>query len=133
MANRPAAGTTANICPAIAAGKLGAAVAFTSPFHRMNPQGKRKQTAREKRDIEDAAICRYTEMCKSFDRQIEWEPTAERKYTAEEFRELEQTEESAFLADEEGAPGRFLPGDIHPTPAGDELLARRLKAALSRA
>jgi hypothetical protein len=115
----------------IAGNLFGEHVTYGNPFKKINPQGKKSQTEAEKRATERASICLYTEECNPFDRKLEYEKATKESVTAEEFAAIEAGLESKFLKGEPG--GKFLPGDIHPTAAGDELFAKLLKGALKKA
>jgi len=115
----------------VTGGAFGPGVTVANPFKKTNPQGKKTQSLVERRDLEAAAICHYTEECNPFDRKIEYEKATKTSVTAEEMAAIEASLNSKFLKEEPG--GKFLPGDIHPTPAGDELFAKLLKGALKKA
>jgi hypothetical protein len=113
----------------IEAGKFGPGVAYGNPFKKTNPQGKKSQTTLEKHLLERTAICHYTEECNPFDRKIEYEKSHKVAVTTEEMAAIE-AEQSKL---EEEGKGSFLPGDIHPTTAGDELFAKLVGKAIKKA
>ncbi|HEY7836085.1 MAG TPA: hypothetical protein VIB59_01385 [Solirubrobacteraceae bacterium] len=115
----------------IEAGSYGPKVAYGNPFKKINPQGKKSQTANQKKLAELAAICNYTEECNPFDRKLEAEKANKTTYTAEEWAAIEANLNMKFEKEEPG--GKFLPGDIHPTPAGQELFSKLLGKALKKA
>jgi hypothetical protein len=97
-------------------------VGFGNPFKKTNPQGKKSQKTEEKNTIEKEAICKYTEECNMFDKIIELEKAVKHSVTAAEVEAIETS------------PSKMLvPGDIHPTTAGDELFAKDMKSALKKA
>ncbi len=114
----------------ISGGLYGEHVAYGNPFKKTNPQGKKSQTAKEKKILERNAICLYTEECNPFDRKVEYEKATKTSVTEEEMAAIIASQESKFEK-EEG--GQFLPGDIHPTTAGDELFAKDVEKALKKA
>jgi len=114
----------------ITAGSYGPAVAYGNPFKKTNPQGKKSQTPKEKLILERNAICHYTEECNPFDRKVEYEKATKKAVTEEEMAAIIAAQEEK-LEKEEG--GTFLPGDIHPTTAGDELFAKEVEKALKKA
>jgi hypothetical protein len=109
--------------------KYGPAVAYGNPFKKTNPQGKKTQTPVEKVILERTAICHYTEECNQFDRKVAYEKAHKVSVTTEEMSAIEAEQEKLL---EEGK-GEFLPGDIHPTTAGDELFAKEIGKALKKA
>jgi hypothetical protein len=109
---------------------FGEHVAYGNPFKKTNPQGKKSQTPKEKLVNERNAICLYTEECNPFDRKIEYEKATKKAVTEEEMAAIIASQEEK-LEKEEG--GTFLPGDIHPTKAGDELFAKLVGGALKKA
>ena len=114
----------------ISGGSFGEHVAYGNPFKKTNPQGKKSQTPKEKKIAERNAICLYTEECNAFDRKVEFEKATKTSVTEEEMAAIIADQESKFEK-EEG--GKFLPGDIHPTKAGDELFAKDVEKALKKA
>ena len=115
----------------IEAKAFGPKVHFANPFKKINPQGKKSQTPNQKKLAEAAAICNYTEECNPFDRKLEAEKANKTTYTAEEWAAIETEINTKWEKEESG--GKFLPGDIHPTTAGDELFAKLLNGALKKA
>jgi hypothetical protein len=115
----------------IATEGFGPKVRFGNPFKKTNPQGKKSETPNQKKLTELAAVCKYTEECNPFDRKLEAEKANKTTYTAEEWAAIEKEINTKFEKEEPG--GKFLPGDIHPTSAGDELFAKLLGSALKKA
>ena len=115
----------------VSGGAFGPAVTVGNPFKKTNPKGKKSQNALEKLDIELAAVCHYTEECNPFDRKVEYEKHVGHAVTTEEMAAIEASLNPKFEKGEAG--GVFLPGDIHPTPAGDELFAKVMGSALKKA
>jgi hypothetical protein len=105
----------------IKGGLYGAKVAFGNPFKKTNPQGKKTETPEQRQALEKAAVCLYTEECNMFDKKIEYEKITKAPATAAEVEEAEKTS------------GKMIPGDIHPTTAGDELFGKLLGSALKKA
>jgi len=115
----------------VSGGGFGPAVTVADPFKKTNATGKKSATSLEKLDTELKAICTYTEECNPFDRKLNYEKKHEVTFTAEEWAAFEAPLNEKF---EQGKPGgAFLEGDIHPTPAGDELFAKLVGAALKKA
>jgi lysophospholipase L1-like esterase len=119
-----------NVEKVIEEGKFGPKVGYGNPFKKTNPQGKKSQTPKERLVAERNAICLYTEECNPFDRKVEYEKATKTVVTEEEMAAIIAAQESK-LEKEEG--GQFLPGDIHPTKAGDELFAKLVAKALKKA
>jgi hypothetical protein len=113
----------------IAKGEWGPGVAYANPFKKTNPRGKKTQGEKEKNLIEREALCNYTEECNKFDRKNELESALKHAVSAEEVAFEEGVEAEKFAKGEVF----FLPGDIHPTTAGDELFAKLLGSALKKA
>lgn len=105
----------------IKASGFGAGVAYANPFKKTNPQGKKSESPEEKAAHEKEAICHYTEECNIFDKKIEFEKIVGHAATAEEVEGYE------------ASTHKMIPGDIHPTTAGDELFAKLLTGALKKA
>lgn len=104
----------------IGEGKFGTAIAHGNPFKKTNPFNK-KLTFEENEALEKAAICKYTEECNIFDKELELERIVKHPVTAEE------------VTGTEAITHKMIPGDIHPTPEGHALFARALFSALKKA
>jgi hypothetical protein len=109
---------------------FGPRVAYANPFATINPQGKKSLTGLQKTVLENTALCTYTEECNPFDRKAEYEKATKTVVTAEEFAAIEASLNGKFIKGEAG--GKFLPGDIHPSKAGDELFAKLLKKKMKK-
>lgn len=105
----------------IKGGGFGTGVAYANPFKKTNPQGKKTETPEQKQAHEREAICLYTEECNVFDKKLNLEKEKGKAYSEEEVLAIE------------AAAKTMLPGDIHPTKAGDELFAKLVGAALKKA
>ncbi len=113
-----------NVEAQIAKGTFGPNVAYGNPFKKTNPAGKKSQTEAEVHTLQVEALCKYTEECNEFDKRVNLiEYLEEHGYSKEEAEAAATPEQVA----------KFPKGDIHPTPAGDELFAKELEKALKKA
>ena len=89
----------------ITGGAFGPGVVYANPFSVINPQGNAKAEVKR--------ICKYTEECNVSDKKVNEEAALGHEVTAAEAE-------------------KYPEGDIHPTPAGYNVLAKVLFDALGK-